>query len=74
LPEWENVDMDILLNGAMTSIPDHCTVAQLLEHNGLAARRIATEVNGMIVPRSEQASRVLDPGDRVELVHALGGG
>jgi sulfur carrier protein len=66
--------MDILLNGVMTSIPDHCTVAQLLEHNGLAARRVATEVNGAILPRSEHDSRVLSPGDRVELVHALGGG
>ncbi|WP_159015595.1 sulfur carrier protein ThiS [Cognatiluteimonas profundi] len=66
--------MDILLNGTSTSIPDQCTIAQLLEHNGLAARRVATEVNGEIVPRGEHASCVLAPGDRVELVHALGGG
>ncbi len=74
MAEWDNVDMDILLNGAPTSLPDHCTIAQLLEQNGLAARRVATEVNGAIVPRGEHASCVLSPGDRVELVHALGGG
>jgi sulfur carrier protein len=66
--------MDILLNGAPTTIPDQLTVAQLLDDKGLAARRVATEVNGTIVPRSEQATRLLHPGDRVEIVHALGGG
>lgn len=66
--------MDILLNGTPTAIPDRLTVAQLLDDNGLAARRVATEVNGTIVPRSDQATRTLEPGDRVEIVHALGGG
>jgi sulfur carrier protein len=66
--------MDILLNGASTPITDQLTIAQLLEDNGLASRRVAIEVNGTIVPRSEQATRTLQPGDRVEIVHALGGG
>ena len=48
--------MDILLNGAPTTIPDQLTVAQLLDDKGLAARRVATEVNGTIVPRSDQAT------------------
>lgn len=66
--------MDILLNGAPTTIPDQLTVAQLLDDKGLASRRVAIEVNGTIVPRSDQATRSLQAGDRVEIVHALGGG
>jgi sulfur carrier protein len=66
--------MDILLNGTPTAIPDLQTIAQLLEDNGLASRRVAIEVNGTIVPRSEQATRSLQAGDSVEIVHALGGG
>jgi sulfur carrier protein len=66
--------MDILLNGIPTTVPDPLSVAQLLDDNGLAARRVAIEVNGAIVPRSEQATRTLQAGDRVEIVHALGGG
>jgi sulfur carrier protein len=66
--------MDILLNGTPTTIPAKMTIAQLLEDQGLASRRVATEVNGTIVPRSEQATLSLQPGDRVEIVHALGGG
>ena len=66
--------MDILLNGASTTIPDQLTIAQLLDDNGLASRRVAIEVNGTIVPRSDQSTRTLQAGDRVEIVHALGGG
>ena len=50
------------------------TLASLLEAEGLAGRRVAVEVNGMIVPRGQHASQQLADGDRVEIVHALGGG
>ena len=46
----------------------------LLEIEGFAQRRVAVEVNGEIVPRGSHASHVLQAGDRVEIVHALGGG
>ena len=41
---------------------------------GLAEKRVAVEVNLEIVPRSRHATRVLGEGDRVEIVHAIGGG
>ena len=40
----------------------------------LGGRRIAFEVNGEIVPRSRYSDHELRPGDRVEIVHAVGGG
>jgi sulfur carrier protein len=49
-------------------------VAQLLEDMALTARRLAVEVNLEIVPRSTYADHRLRPGDRVEIVHAIGGG
>ncbi len=70
--------MQIQLNGeAYTLAPDLTsapTVEQLLESLGLAGRRIAVEVNEEIVPRSEHATTRLIEGDRVEVVHAIGGG
>ena len=66
--------MDILLNGAPCSLPGPATVLQLLEREALAGRKVAVEVNGEIVPRSLHAGHVLEAGDRVEVVHALGGG
>jgi len=71
---WDNTPMEITLNGAQTALPAGASVAELLAQAGLAERRVAVEVDGRIVPRSEHASHVLRPGDRVEIVHALGGG
>jgi len=66
--------MDIRLNGASRTFPDRCSIASLLEAQGLAERRVAVEVNGEIVPRSRHGEHALVAGDRVEIVHALGGG
>ncbi len=71
--------MKITLNGkphvfgAGAPDADH-TIARLLEEAGLGERRVAVEVNGAIVPRSAHAGEVLHTGDKVEIVHALGGG
>lgn len=66
--------MDIVLNGEPRSLPPGSTVLELLRLEGLAERRVAVEVNGGIVPRGRHAGHVLGDGDRVEIVHALGGG
>jgi sulfur carrier protein len=74
-PSGDNGGMDILLNGQPRRLPDAATtVAALLHAEGLGERRVAVEVNGEIVPRGVHATRALQPGDRVEIVHALGGG
>ncbi len=66
--------MDIQLNGQPQALPDQSTLATLLAQQGLAERRVAIEVNGEIIPRSQHARHALQAGDRVEIVHALGGG
>lgn len=70
----DNARMHIQLNGEARDIAPGTTVGQLLEAEGLAQRRVAVEVNGEIVPRSAHATHSLHEGDRVEIVHALGGG
>ena len=66
--------MKILLNGENHDIPEACTAAGLVEQLQLSGKRIAMEVNLEIVPRSEYPSFQLNAGDRVEIVHAIGGG
>ena len=66
--------MQVRFNDEALDVPAGCTVAALLERQGLADRRVAVEVNREIVPRSAHASHVLAAGDRVEVVQALGGG
>jgi sulfur carrier protein len=70
----DNRGMDILLNGEPATVADDASIATLLEAHGLAERRVAVEVNGRIVPRGRHADHALAAGDRVEIVHALGGG
>ena len=66
--------MEITINGQTQIVSEGLTAAQLIEQMGLAGRRIAMEVNLDIVPRSAYAEHALNPGDRVEIVHAVGGG
>ena len=66
--------MEIIVNGEPRAVPAGASPARVIELLALAGRRIAVEVNGEIVPRSRHAEHELKPGDRVEIVHAVGGG
>ena len=71
----DNGGMDIYLNGDVVSLSDSTrTITALLLEQGLGERRVAVEVNGEIVPRGRHGEHRLQPGDKVEIVHALGGG
>ncbi|MBN8644785.1 MAG: sulfur carrier protein ThiS [Planctomycetes bacterium] len=64
----------IELNGKPHAIAEGATVRDLLEALGLTAQPAAVEVNRVLVPRREHERRVLQPGDRVEVVTLVGGG
>jgi sulfur carrier protein len=49
-------------------------VAALLAQTGHGERRVAVEVNREIVPRSRHGQHLLEDGDQVEIVQAIGGG
>jgi sulfur carrier protein len=66
--------MQISLNGQARNAPDGFTVAALLSELDLHGKRLAVEVNEDVIPRSEHPAHVLCDGDRVEIVHAIGGG
>lgn len=66
--------MQIQLNGDAVELPDGMTVADLIAHLELTGKRLAVEVNEDIVPRSQHPELTLTEGDRVEVVHAIGGG
>ncbi|MGD8927309.1 MAG: sulfur carrier protein ThiS [Thioalkalispiraceae bacterium] len=66
--------MDIIVNGEKKTVPEGYTAEKLVEAMALAGRRIAMEVNEEIVPRSTYAHHTFQPGDAIEIVHAVGGG
>ncbi len=66
--------MKITLNGEVHDIADALTLEQLLEANDFGGKRVAVEINRQIIPRSLHGEQVIKVGDRVEIVHAIGGG
>ena len=70
----EYVAMNIILNGITRDVPDKLSASELLLSLDLAEKRLALEVNEEIVPRSTFGNYTINPGDKVEIVHAIGGG
>lgn len=63
----------IVLNGE-TRETEAATVAALVDWVGLDARKVAVERNLEIVPKSQYLATDLADGDRIEIVHFVGGG
>ena len=66
--------MQILVNGAACQLPNESRVTGLIEQLGYTGKRIAVELNGEIVPKSRHADTLLQDGDQLEIVVAVGGG
>lgn len=66
--------MQVHVNGEAQEVPPACSVAGLLEDLALAGKRVAVAVNRDVVVRSRYAEVELSPGDRVEILEAVGGG
>ena len=66
--------MRVTVNDQPRDLPDGATLAALLDALALSGQRVAFEVNGTIVPRSQRDAHPLRDGDRVEVVTAIGGG
>jgi len=65
--------MQLWVNGEATSVPDGLSVAGLVRHLGIDGP-VAVERNVEVVPRAQHEGTVLVEGDRIEIVHFVGGG
>ena len=66
--------MELIINGEARRFDATGDVAALVAALGLDARKVAVERNLEIVPRSTYAATPLADGDRIEIVHFIGGG
>ncbi len=66
--------VSIQINGEEREVPAGLHVAALLEHLDLHPRMVVVERNGDILRREALESVPVEPGDRFELVHFVGGG
>lgn len=64
----------LTINGVSVELAAPMSVAELLAARGLAGKRVAVERNGEIVPKSRHAEQMVQTGDRIEIVVAVGGG
>jgi thiamine biosynthesis protein ThiS len=64
----------ILVNGNHTDIADDSGISDLIKLLGLDAQRVAVELNRRIVRRADWDSTTISEGDKVEIVHFVGGG
>jgi sulfur carrier protein len=63
-----------MLNGESKNIAEGTLLSQLIEQLELGGKRLAVEINCEIIPRSQHADYVIHEGDKIEIVHAIGGG
>ena len=69
--------MKLHVNGderSFDKISPSFTLSALIEALGMKADRVAVELNRDIVPRDRWAATTLNEGDRLEIVHFVGGG
>ena len=64
----------IQLNGNLYEINSETNLAQLLNKLKIEETKVAIEVNGVIVEKNKYPKVILNKGDRVEIVHFIGGG
>jgi thiamine biosynthesis protein ThiS len=65
--------MQLFINGEERQL-EAATVSALVEQLGIKTDRVAVELNREIVPRAEWPKAALHDGDKLEIVHFVGGG
>ena len=66
--------IQVTVNGAAHRFDTPLDVAALLHKLSMVGKKVAVERNGEIVPRSLHTKTILENGDALEIVVAVGGG
>ena len=66
--------MQLQINGELRSFPEKLSLSELIVQLGMKQDRVAVELNLEIVPRGNWEATVLKDGDKLEIVHFVGGG
>lgn len=66
--------MQVIVNGEPRDLPAALSIQQLVEHLSLPSERTAIERNLEVVRRADWSNIQLTEGDKIEIVHFVGGG
>jgi sulfur carrier protein len=64
----------VTINGVERTVPAGSTIGDFLADRGYKVTMVLVERNGEIIPRDQCADTAIREGDRLEIVHAVGGG
>jgi len=70
----QTTGLRLIVNGEERQFAGPLTIQGLLEQLQAPARYVAVAVNGEVVRRADHAGYALKNGDRIEIVHMVGGG
>jgi thiamine biosynthesis protein ThiS len=66
--------MNLTINGENRLLSPAATLGALIKQLGMKSDRVAIELNREIIPREQWPQTPLKDGDRLEIVHFVGGG
>jgi thiamine biosynthesis protein ThiS len=66
--------LNIVLNGEQKEVARSIAITALITELGFKPDRLAVEVNRRIIRKADWPSTMLAEGDKVEIVHFVGGG
>jgi len=67
--------LELIINGEKVKLPENVgNVSELIQHFGLDHKVVMIELNQEILEKSKHSETILSNGDRVEMVHFVGGG
>jgi thiamine biosynthesis protein ThiS len=66
--------MNLTINGEDREFSSISTISSLLDQLGMKPDRVAVELNRELIPRDRWATTELSDGDKLEIVHFVGGG
>ena len=67
-------EVKFYLNGEVREAPDRTDLTRMIQLFSLPEKRVAIELNGEVIRRSQWAFTFIDNDDKVEVVHFVGGG
>ncbi|MBX7055641.1 MAG: sulfur carrier protein ThiS [Pyrinomonadaceae bacterium] len=67
-------NITVYLNGEARQVPAETDLVQLLDQLSLPHQRVAIELNRSVVRRADWPETTVSDGDRIEVVHFVGGG
>lgn len=66
--------MNVLINGESREVPESVNLTTLLELFSLPSQRVAVELNRNVVRRVDWETVTISEGDKIEVIHFVGGG